>query len=88
MGNILVLWRGGVYLIGPNFKLTWVQYWKPSMGCIVQCELAHRCCMEPKPLLNKILCASNGSRNKMPWVQIFQAMLLSQRMKNSQPRSL
>jgi type IV secretory pathway VirB4 component len=25
--------------------------------------------MEPKPLLNKILCASNGSRNKLPWVQ-------------------
>jgi len=31
MGN-MVLWKGGVYLIGPNCKLAWVQYWKPSMG--------------------------------------------------------
>jgi hypothetical protein len=41
MGNILVQRGGGVYLIGPNCKLTWVQYWKPSMGYTVQCELAH-----------------------------------------------
>jgi hypothetical protein len=29
MGN-MVLWKGDVYLIGPNCKLTCVQYWKPS----------------------------------------------------------
>lgn len=65
----MVLWKGGVYLISPNCKLTWAQYWKLNEGCIVQCELAHvqinKQCMEPKPLLNKILCVPNGSGNKL-----------------------